>query len=114
MDWISDGETIEVDGASGRVRKDRLSEAEIASRASFDDIRYAQLWEDADVLVEALGDQRGATLVSICLGRRQCAGDADARSGAGRGDRPVGGADRLPQDPHRRVSDARPCRPRSN
>jgi S-adenosylmethionine-diacylglycerol 3-amino-3-carboxypropyl transferase len=40
-------------------------EADIATRAKFNDIRYAQLWEDADVLVEALGDQRGATLVSI-------------------------------------------------
>lgn len=38
----------------------------IARRASFDDIRYAQLWEDADVLIEALGDQRNKTLVSIC------------------------------------------------
>jgi S-adenosylmethionine-diacylglycerol 3-amino-3-carboxypropyl transferase len=41
-------------------------EADIASRANFDDIRYAQLWEDGDVLVEALGEQRGKTLVSIC------------------------------------------------
>ena len=43
-----------------------MSNAEIAQRASFADIRYAQLWEDADVLVEALGDGRGKTLVSIC------------------------------------------------
>lgn len=43
-----------------------MSDADIARRANFDDIRYAQLWEDADVLVEALGDQRGKTLVSIC------------------------------------------------
>lgn len=42
-----------------------MTEANIASRARFDHIRYAQLWEDADVLVEALGEQRGATLVSI-------------------------------------------------
>ena len=41
-------------------------EADIASHASFDDIRYAQLWEDAYLLVEALGEQRGRTLVSIC------------------------------------------------
>lgn len=38
----------------------------VADRARFDDIRYAQLWEDADVLLEALGPQRGNTLMSIC------------------------------------------------
>lgn len=43
-----------------------MNKSDIESRASFDDIRYAQLWEDADVLVEALGDQKGKTLVSIC------------------------------------------------
>ncbi|MEM8686228.1 MAG: DUF3419 family protein [Pseudomonadota bacterium] len=41
-------------------------EAEIASHADFDNIRYAQLWEDADVLLLGLGEQKGATLVSIC------------------------------------------------
>ena len=43
-----------------------MHSSDIAARASFDHIRYAQLWEDADVLTEALGDQRGGTLVSIC------------------------------------------------
>jgi len=38
----------------------------IAARASFGEIRYAQLWEDADVLVPALEARPGATLVSIC------------------------------------------------
>jgi S-adenosylmethionine-diacylglycerol 3-amino-3-carboxypropyl transferase len=42
------------------------SGADIANRAAFDAIRYAQVWEDADVLVDAMGDKRGATLVSIC------------------------------------------------
>ena len=41
-------------------------EAEIASHADFDAIRYAQLWEDADVLLMGLGERRGATFVSIC------------------------------------------------
>lgn len=41
-------------------------DAQIRSKADFDHIRYAQLWEDADVLVKALGDQQGKTLVSIC------------------------------------------------
>ncbi|MEM8795408.1 MAG: DUF3419 family protein [Pseudomonadota bacterium] len=40
--------------------------SEIAGKAAFDKIRYAQLWEDADVLNGALGDQTDKTLVSIC------------------------------------------------
>jgi S-adenosylmethionine-diacylglycerol 3-amino-3-carboxypropyl transferase len=43
-----------------------MTETEIAAKARFDGIRYAQLWEDADVLTAALGDQRGKLLVSIC------------------------------------------------
>ena len=43
-----------------------MSQAEIARRANFEDIRYAQLWEDADVLVAAMGQTSGGTLVSIC------------------------------------------------
>lgn len=43
-----------------------MTGAEIAIKAKFDHIRYAQLWEDSDVLLKALGDQRGNTLVSIC------------------------------------------------
>lgn len=43
-----------------------MTNADIASRANFDAIRYAQLWEDADVLVGALDTAPGATLVSIC------------------------------------------------
>jgi S-adenosylmethionine-diacylglycerol 3-amino-3-carboxypropyl transferase len=38
---------------------------EIAAKARFDEIRYAQLWEDADILCEALGPRAGARLVSI-------------------------------------------------
>lgn len=37
----------------------------VAARADFTAIRYAQCWEDADVLVEALAPQSGQTLVSI-------------------------------------------------
>ena len=37
----------------------------IAARARFDLIRYAQVWEDADVLTAALASRPGATLVSI-------------------------------------------------
>ncbi|MEP3276207.1 MAG: DUF3419 family protein [Stappiaceae bacterium] len=42
-----------------------MSGGNIEKRARFDAIRYAQGWEDADVLVGALGDQRGKDLVSI-------------------------------------------------
>lgn len=44
------------------------SGAQIAAKASFEDIRYAQLWEDADVLTGALADKTGGTFVSICSG----------------------------------------------
>lgn len=40
--------------------------SEIAGKANFDHIRYAQLWEDADVLCNALEEMAGKTLVSIC------------------------------------------------
>jgi len=43
-----------------------MAEAEISKYADFGIIRYAQLWEDTDVLLPALGDQTGKTLVSIC------------------------------------------------
>jgi S-adenosylmethionine-diacylglycerol 3-amino-3-carboxypropyl transferase len=43
-----------------------MADAEIAGKASFDGIRYAQLWEDADVLLAGLDSKPGATLVSIC------------------------------------------------
>ncbi len=40
--------------------------SEIAGKAAFDHIRYAQLWEDADVLTTALGPCADGTFVSIC------------------------------------------------
>lgn len=43
-----------------------MAESQIAGKARFDAIRYAQLWEDADVLTAALEHRPGATLVSIC------------------------------------------------
>lgn len=43
-----------------------MTDAPIQDRADFDYIRYAQLWEDADVLNAAMGDVAGGTLVSIC------------------------------------------------
>lgn len=38
---------------------------EILSRASFEQARYAQVWEDADILLAALDVQRGDTVLSI-------------------------------------------------
>ncbi len=43
-----------------------MTDNDIGARARFDIIRYAQLWEDADILVRALATPPGATLVSIC------------------------------------------------
>lgn len=43
-----------------------MTTSEIEAKAAFDHIRYAQLWEDADVLTQALGDCAGGVLVSIC------------------------------------------------
>lgn len=40
--------------------------SEIEGKADFEQIRYAQLWEDADVLNGALGHRPSARLVSIC------------------------------------------------
>src|SRR5262245_20376676 len=40
-------------------------ESEVAGRASFERIRYAQCWEDADILVEALAPRDGDVCVSI-------------------------------------------------
>lgn len=40
--------------------------SEIAGKADFGRIRYAQLWEDADVLCAALGSCEGRALLSIC------------------------------------------------
>lgn len=50
----------------GEMRPMTGPESEIAGKAAFDQIRYAQLWEDADVLVGGLATKPGATLVSIC------------------------------------------------
>ena len=41
------------------------TKSEISSRASFELIRYAQCWEDADILLEGLEIQPGDTCLSI-------------------------------------------------
>lgn len=42
-----------------------MTSTEIAAHARFDRIRYAQVWEDADILVSALRLRRGDVVVSI-------------------------------------------------
>ena len=42
-----------------------MADTDIAQRAAFDQIRYAQVWEDADILVEAISPKPGDTVVSI-------------------------------------------------
>ncbi len=42
-----------------------MADTDIAARASFDQIRYAQVWEDADMLVDAIAPKPGDTIVSI-------------------------------------------------
>lgn len=42
-----------------------MADTDIAHRAAFDRIRYAQVWEDADILVEAIAPKPGDTIVSI-------------------------------------------------
>ena len=43
--------------------------SEIASKAAFDHIRYAQLWEDAEVLVDAIGQHAALIEANIAGGR---------------------------------------------
>jgi S-adenosylmethionine-diacylglycerol 3-amino-3-carboxypropyl transferase len=42
-----------------------MAATDISARASFDTIRYAQVWEDADILVAAVRPKPGDTIVSI-------------------------------------------------
>lgn len=37
----------------------------VAEKASFERIRYAQAWEDGDLLIEAMGDVAGQTLLTV-------------------------------------------------
>lgn len=43
-----------------------MPEAGIATKARFDIVRYAQVWEDAEVLVEALAGPPGRVFLSVC------------------------------------------------
>jgi S-adenosylmethionine-diacylglycerol 3-amino-3-carboxypropyl transferase len=43
-----------------------MADGPIAARADFSHVRYAQCWEDADVLAEALAVRPGSRVLSIC------------------------------------------------
>ena len=45
---------------------------EVASKADFSRIRYAQCWEDADILMEGLAIQRGDTCMGIASAGDNC------------------------------------------
>lgn len=47
------------------MQQRKTTETEIAHKASFDSIRYAQCWEDADILLEGLNIQEGDTCLGI-------------------------------------------------
>jgi S-adenosylmethionine:diacylglycerol 3-amino-3-carboxypropyl transferase len=52
-------------GSAGRSRPTRAMRSEAAARADFTGIRYAQVWEDADVLLAGLDVHPGDTCLSI-------------------------------------------------
>lgn len=51
--------------SGGYLERRRTLHSEVAERADFSCIRYAQCWEDADVLLEALSIQPDSTCLSI-------------------------------------------------
>lgn len=73
--WLKDGDWVELDGRTGIVRRLKgaggvgeaggAGGAEVAERADFSEIRYAQCWEDADILLQALDIQPEHTCLSI-------------------------------------------------
>ena len=82
--WLKDGDWVELDGSTGVVRRmsadaesARRCASEAAARADFSAIRYAQVWEDADVLLDGARRPAGRRLRVDRVGRRQRAGAAD-------------------------------------
>jgi S-adenosylmethionine-diacylglycerol 3-amino-3-carboxypropyl transferase len=52
----------------GRIVANTDARSEVAARAEFSALRYAQCWEDADVLLEALDIRRGDRCLSVGSG----------------------------------------------
>ena len=72
--WLHDGDWVEMDGATGIIRRidpgaaaarPRAVRSAVARATDFSGIRYAQVWEDADVLLAGLEVQPGDVCVSI-------------------------------------------------
>ncbi len=49
-----------------------IVKSEVENYADFNLIRYAQVWEDADVLLEALDINENDNVLSIASARRKC------------------------------------------
>lgn len=54
------------------MKQTEMTDTEIAAKASFDIIRYAQCWEDADILMEGLQIQEGDVCVGIGSAGENC------------------------------------------
>lgn len=54
------------------MKLENNSNTEIAAKASFSEIRYAQCWEDADILLEGLDVQEGDVCVGIGSAGENC------------------------------------------
>ena len=72
------GNRLEVDGSAGWVTKISWT-ASIDQRASFEAVRYAQAWEDADVLLGAFHNRPGQRFLSICAAGDNVPGVAASR-----------------------------------
>ncbi len=116
--WLRDGDWVEMDGATGRVRRipaddaavarrrarrTRLMRSEVATRAEFSQIRYAQVWEDADILLEGLDVQPGDVCVSIASAGDNALALLTRDPGARHRARSQPRAARLPRAARRRV-----------
>lgn len=49
-----------------------IIKSEVEDYADFNLIRYAQVWEDADILLEALEIKNDDNVLSIASARRKC------------------------------------------
>ena len=49
-----------------------IVKSEVEDYAEFNLIRYAQVWEDADILLEALNVDENDNVLSIASARRKC------------------------------------------
>ena len=114
--WLSTGDLVEFDGThrrrapAGAARRRRTMGSEAAERADFSAIRYAQCWEDADILLSALDVQPGETVVSIASAGDNTLSILTKDPAPSRRPRPERSAARVPRAAGGRLPDADPCR----